>query len=84
MIYVNKVKNRITFKIKIEYYLELLTPETMKLIGSTKRKTTKDGNGEKVPHLEITEVVFIYCDIVNNHYQVSYIHVFLINHLVSY
>ena len=41
-IYVNKIENRITFKIKSGYYLELLTPETMKLLGSTKNKITKD------------------------------------------
>ena len=35
-IYVNKIENRITFKIKTGYYLELLTPESMKLLGSTK------------------------------------------------
>ena len=40
-IYVNKRQNRITFKIKTGYYLELLTPETMKLIGSTKSKINK-------------------------------------------
>ena len=40
MIYVNKIGNRITFKIKAEYYLELLTSETMKLLGSTKSKIT--------------------------------------------
>ena len=36
-IYVNKIENRVTFKIKNGYSLELLTPETMKLLGSTKR-----------------------------------------------
>ena len=41
-IYVSKIENRITFKIKSGYYLELLTPETMKLLGSTKNKITKD------------------------------------------
>ena len=41
-IYVNKIENRITFKIKTGYYLELLTPETMKLLGTTKNKITKD------------------------------------------
>ena len=56
-IYVNKIKNRITFKIKNGYSLELLTKETMKLLGSIKNKITKDRNGENVPHLEITEVV---------------------------
>ena len=41
----------------------------MKLLGSTKNKITKDKNGENVPHLEITEVVLVYCNIVNNDYQ---------------
>ena len=41
-IYVNKIENRVTFKIKNGYSLELLTPETMKLLGSTKYKITKD------------------------------------------
>ena len=58
-IYVNKIENRITFKIKNGYYLELLTPETMKLLGSTKRKITKDKNGENVPHLEVVELVLV-------------------------
>ena len=53
-IQVNKIENRITFKIETGYYLELLTPETMKLLGSTENKITKDKNGEIVPHLEIT------------------------------
>ena len=61
-----KIENSITFKIKKEYYLELLTPETMKLLGSTKSKITKDKNGENVPYLEITEVVLIHCKVVNN------------------
>ena len=49
-IYVNKIKNRITFIIKAAYYLEPLTSETMKLLGRTKSKITKDGNGENVAH----------------------------------
>ena len=65
-IYVNKIENRITFKIKNGYSIELLTPETMKLLGSTENKITKDKNGENVPHLEITEVVLLHCNIVNN------------------
>ena len=68
-IYVNKIENRITFKIKNGYYLELLTPETMKLLGSTESKITKDKNGENVPHLEIIEVVLVHCNLVNNGYQ---------------
>ena len=53
--YINRIENRTTFKIKNGYYLELLTPETMKLLGSTERKITKDKNCENLPHLEITE-----------------------------
>ena len=67
--YVNKIGNRITFKIKKGYSLELLTPETMKLLGSTENKITKDKNGENVPHLEITEVVLVHCNVVNNDYK---------------
>ena len=59
LMYVNKIENRITFKIKTGHYLKLLMPETMILLGSTKSKITKDKNGENVPHLEITGVVLI-------------------------
>ena len=51
MIYVNKTKSRITFKIKNSYYLEPLTPQTMKILGSTKNKLTKDRNDENMPYL---------------------------------
>ena len=68
-IYVNEIKNRIVLKIKTRYYLELLIPERMNLLGSTENKITKDNNGENVPHLEITEVVLAHCNIVNNDYQ---------------
>ena len=68
-IYVNRIENRVTSKIKNGYRLKLLTPETMKLLGSTKNKITKDKNGENVPHLEITEVILVHCNIVNNDYQ---------------
>ena len=67
--YVNRIENRITFKIKSGYYLELLAPETMKLLGSAESKITKDKNGEKVPHLEIVELVLVHCNLVNNDYQ---------------
>ena len=56
-IFVSKNENRITFKIKNGYYLELLSPETMKLLGSTDSKITGETNGENVPHLEIVESV---------------------------
>ena len=67
-IYVNKIGHRITFKVKAGYYLELLTPETMKLLRSTKSKINIDKNGKNMSHLEITEVL-IHCNIVNNDYQ---------------
>ena len=67
-IYINKIENRITFKIKMDG-LELLTPEAMKWLGNTENKITKDKNSENVPHLEITEVILVYCNIVNNDYQ---------------
>ena len=68
-IYVNKIEKRVIFKIKNGCYLELLTPDTMKLLGSTESKITKDKNGENVPHLEIVELVLIQCNFVNNNYQ---------------
>ena len=61
--------NRITFKIKNGYYLELLTPKTLKLLRSPESKITKDKNGENVPHLEIGELVLVHCNLVNNDYQ---------------
>ena len=67
--YVNKIENRVTFKIKNGCSLEILTPETMKLLGSTKNKITKDKSSENIPHLEITEVVLVLCNIVNHDYQ---------------
>ena len=68
-IYVNKLEKRITIKLKIGYYPDLLTPESMKLLRSTKSKITKDKNSEILPHLEITEVVLIQCNILNRTYQ---------------
>ena len=68
-IYVNKIENRVKFKIKDGYSFELLTPETMKLLGNIENKITKDKNGQNVPHLEITEVLLVHCNFVNNDYQ---------------
>ena len=68
-IYANKIKNRIVFKIKNGYKLELLTTETMKLLGSTKKVADKDKNGENVPKLESAEVVLVHCNLVKNDYQ---------------
>ena len=61
-IYANKIENRITFKIKTGYHLELLTSETMKLLRSTESKITKDKNGENVPLLDIAEVLLVHCN----------------------
>ena len=58
------------------HYIKLLTPESMKLLGSSKSKITKDKNGENVPHLEIAGVILVHCNIVNDDDQ--------INHLVNY
>ena len=65
-IYANTIKNRIIFKIKNGYKLELLTPETMKLLGSTKKVVDKDKNAE---NLEIVEVVLVHCNLVKNDYK---------------
>ena len=68
-IYVNEIENRITFRIKTGHYLDLSIPKTMKLFGSTKSKITKDKSDGNLPHLEITEVVLVHYNIVNNDYQ---------------
>ena len=66
---VNEIKNRIVFKIKTGYKLELLTEETMQLLGSSKNVIDKNKNGELVPRLETVEVVLVHCNLVNNNYQ---------------
>ena len=68
-IYPNKIKNRIVFKIKTGYKLELLSSETMKLLGSTKKDVDQDKDGEDVPKLESVEVVLVHCNLVNNNYE---------------
>ena len=69
LIYPNTVTNRIVFKIKTGYKLELLSKETMKLLGSTKDTIDADKNSENVPRLENVEVVLVHCNLVNNSYQ---------------
>ena len=69
LIYANKINNRIVFKIKTGYKLELLSKETMKLLGSTKDTIDADKNSENVPGLENVEVVLVHCNLVNNSYQ---------------
>ena len=56
-VYINRINNRLVFKIKDAYKLELQTPETMKLFGSTKKIIDKTKNWEKVPSLEVVKVV---------------------------
>ena len=68
-IYVNKIENSLTFKIKTGYYPKLLIHETIKLLRSTKNKIAKDENGENVPNLEITEVVLVHSNIAENDYE---------------
>ena len=65
----NEIKNRTVFKIKTGYKLELLTEETMNLLGSSKKVIDKNKNRKFVPKLEIVEVVLVYCNLVNNNYQ---------------
>ena len=68
-IYSNKIKSRIVFKIKTGYKLELLSPETMKLLRSAKKDVDKDKDGEDVTKLVSVEVVLVHCTIVNNSYK---------------
>ena len=69
LIYVNEINNRIVFKIKSGYKLELLSKETMKLLGSTSNSIDKDKNSELVPKLESVDLVLVHCNLVNNSYQ---------------
>ena len=59
--------------------MERLTPDRMKLLGSTKSKITKDENGKNLSHLEITKLTIIIIKI-----QASFVHLFVMNHLVIY
>ena len=68
-IYSNKIINRIFLKIKTGYKLELLSPETMKLLGSTKNEINENKNGEDVPKIESIEVVLVHYNLEKNDYQ---------------
>ena len=68
-IYVNKIKNRTVFKIKTDYKPELLSEETMQLLGSSKRDIDKHKDGELLPRLETVEVALVHCNVLNNDYQ---------------
>ena len=85
-IYPNKIKNRIVFKIKMGYKIELLTPETMRLLGSTKKDVDSDKNSENVAKLESVEVALVHCNLVKkiiNIHQKFYLVLFRINNLES-
>ena len=69
LIYVNEINNRIVFKIKSGYKLELLSKKTMRLLGSTSNTIDKDKNSELVPKLESVDLVLVHCNVVNNSYQ---------------
>ena len=68
-IYPSKIKSRIVFKVKTGYKLEILCPEAMKLLGSTRKDVGKDKDGEDIPKLESVEVALMHCNLVNNSYQ---------------
>ena len=69
LIYLNEINNRIVFKIKSGYKLELLSKGTMRLLGSTSNSIDKDKNSELVPKLESVDLVLVHCNVVNNSYQ---------------
>ena len=67
LIYANRILNRISFRIKTDHKLELLTNETMRLLGDgTIINTTK--NGENVSKLKIVRNVLVFCNLVQNVY----------------
>ena len=68
LIYVNTINNRVVFKIKTGYKLELLSEETMRLLGSTTNTIDKDKYSELVPKLESVNLVLVHCNLVNNTY----------------
>ena len=69
LIYVNEINNKIIFKIKSGYKLELLSKETMRLLGSLSDTIDGDKNDELVPKLESVDLVLVHCNVVNNNYQ---------------
>ena len=67
--YINIINNRLVFKTKNGYKLQLQTPETVELFGSTKKLIDKTKNGENEPSLEIAEIVLVQGNLVDNQYQ---------------
>ena len=68
-IYVNKIKNRIVFKLKRNYKLELLSEETMQLLGSSKKDIDQNKDGKIVPKLKTVEIFLVHYNLVNNNYR---------------
>ena len=68
-IYANQIKSRIVFEIKTGCKLELSSPKTMRLLGSTKTDVDQNKDGEDVSKLESVEVDLVHCNLVNNNYQ---------------
>ena len=86
-IYVNKIKNRIAFKTKTGHKLELLSEETMQLLGSSKTVIENNKDGELLPRIEAAEVVLVHCNLVNNSINKHlkyYLRLYQINYLVNY
>ena len=71
-VYINRINNRLVFKIKDKYRLELHTPETMKLLGKKKKIIGKTNNGENVPSLGMVEACLVQCNLVDKQYQQKY------------
>ena len=69
LIYVNEINNRIVFKIKSGYKLELLSKETMRLLRSSAGTIDGDKNSELLPKLESVDLVLVHCNLVNNSCQ---------------
>ena len=69
LIYTNKIKDRIVFKIKIGYKLGLLSPETMRLLRSKKKDVDQDKDGKDILKLESAEAVSVHCNLFNNNYH---------------
>ena len=76
-----QIKFKTELLIKIDYKLELLTPETMKLLGSTKKDADSDKNNENLPKLQSVEVVLVHCNLVKNDYEHTSKVLFRINNL---
>ena len=72
-IYANKIKNRIIFKTKTGCKLELLSKETIQLLGNAKKDIDQNKDGEIVPKLEAVEVVLVHCNLVNNNCLLSHL-----------